>query len=283
MKSLKIMKKREVIKNLIVNLLLIIICFFMIYPVLYTLMTSFKTQNTVLTMPPTFFPAEWSLEGYKAVLRSAMFKIYLPNTAFNALLASLIIMPISAFAAYSFSRYAYRWSRTLQLSILGLMMIPGLTNLVAIYRLGSVLNLMNTHLILVLIYTAGGVPFTIWIMKAFFDAIPKGLEEAAKIDGCTPLMTLWHIVIPLAGPGLVSGFLLNFVTFWNEFLAAVILLTVNSARTATVGLYDFQSQYEIAYHIVTAACIIIMLPVVITFIFARRSFFKAMMDGALKG
>ena len=234
-------------------------------------------------MPPTFFPSTWSLEGYKAVLRSDMFSIYLPNTAINALAASLIIMPIAALAAYSFSRYSYKWSKPLQLAILGLMMIPGLTNLVAIYRLGSVLNLMNTHFILVLIYTAGGVPFTIWIMKAFFDAIPKGMEEAARIDGCTPLMSLWHVVIPLALPGLVSGFLLNFVTTWNEFLAAVILLTSNSARTATVGLYDFQSQYEIAYHIVTAACIIIMLPVVITFIFARKSFFKAMMDGALKG
>lgn len=283
MKSMKKIKKKDLAKNIIVNLLLMGICFLMVYPVFYSLMTSFKTQSTVLTMPPTFFPSTWSLEGYKAVLRSDMFSIYLPNTAINALAASLIIMPIAALAAYSFSRYSYKWSKPLQLAILGLMMIPGLTNLVAIYRLGSVLNLMNTHFILVLIYTAGGVPFTIWIMKAFFDAIPKGMEEAARIDGCTPLMSLWHVVIPLALPGLVSGFLLNFVTTWNEFLAAVILLTSNSARTATVGLYDFQSQYEIAYHIVTAACIIIMLPVVITFIFARKSFFKAMMDGALKG
>jgi len=269
--------------DLITNILLSAICFVVIFPVLYALMTSFKTQGTVLTMPPTFFPPQWSLEGYKAVLRSDMFKIYLPNTAFNAIVSSLVIMPVAALAAYSFSRYHFRWSKTLQLAILGLMMIPGLTNLVAIYRIGSVLKLLNSHLILITIYTAGGVPFTIWIIKSFFDAIPREMEEAALIDGCSPLMSLRHVVIPLAMPGLVAGFLMNFVSTWNEFLAAVVLLTANSARTATVGLYDFQSQYEIAYHVLTAACIMIMMPVVITFIVARKSFFKAMMDGALKG
>lgn len=283
MRKKSTLKSRQATRSLIVNALLVFICFLMIYPVLYGLMTSFKTQGTVLTSPPTFLPQIWSLEGYRAVLNSDMFRIYLPNTAINAILSALFTMPLAALAAYSFSRYKYRWSGALQMGILGLMMIPGLTNLVAIYRLGSVLKLMNTHFILILIYTAGGIPFTIWIIKAFFDAIPPDLEEAARIDGCTPLMSLWHVVIPLSMPGLVSGFLLNFVYCWNEFLAAVILLTANSARTATVGLYDFQSQYEIAYHIINAACIIIMLPVIVIFIAARKSFFRAMMDGALKG
>ncbi len=269
--------------DLITNILLSAICFLVIFPVLYALMTSFKSSGTVLTMPPTFFPPKWSLEGYKAVLQSDMFKIYLPNTAFNAIMSSIFTMPVAALAAYSFSRYHFRWSKALQVAILGLMMIPGLTNLVAIYRIGSVLKLLNTHLILIMIYTAGGIPFTIWIVKSFFDAIPREMEEAALIDGCSPLMSLRHIVIPLAMPGLVAGFLMNFVSTWNEFLAAVVLLTANSARTATVGLYDFQSMYEIAYHILSAACIIIMMPVVILFVIARKSFFKAMLDGALKG
>jgi len=276
-------KNRRWIGSALTNLALIAICYLMIYPVLYGLMTSFKTQGTVLTMPPSFLPPKWSLDGYRAVMNSDMFRVYLPNTAINAIISSLVTMPIAALAAYSFSRYKFRWSKALQLAILGLMMIPGLTNLVAIYRIGSVLKLMNTHFILIIIYTAGGVPFTLWIIKAFFDAIPREMEEAALIDGCSPLMSLRYVVIPLSMPGLVSGFLMNFVYTWNEFLAAVVLLTANSARTATVGLYDFQSAYEIAYHVLTAACIVIMLPVVVTFVVARKSFFRAMMDGALKG
>jgi ABC-type glycerol-3-phosphate transport system permease component len=246
-------------------------------------MTSFKTLGDVITAPPTFFPPKWSLEGYKAVIKSDMFKIYLPNTAINALLSSLAAMPIAAPAAYSFSRYRFRWSKALQLTILGLMMIPGLTNLIAIYRIGSQLKLLSTHLIIVLWYAAGGVPYTIWIIKAFFDAIPRELEEAALIDGCSSLMTLRFIVIPLAMPGLFASFLMNFVGFWNEFLAAVILLSSNASRTATVGLYDFQAQYEVAYNILCAACIMILMPVLIMFVLGRKTFFQAMLEGALKG
>jgi multiple sugar transport system permease protein len=260
-----LIKNRKIFDSIITNGLLITICFLMIYPVLYALMTSFKTQGSVITSPPTFFPPKWTLEGYRAVFRSDMFKVYIPNTAINAFLSALVAMPIAALAAYSFSRYKFRWSKALQLAILGLMMIPGLTNLIALYRVGSQLKLLSTHLIIVVWYAAGGVPYTIWIIKAFFDAIPHEMEEAALIDGCTPLMSLRYIVIPLAMPGLFAGFLMNFIGFWNEFLAAVILLSRNASRTATVGLYDFQSQYEIAYHILTAA------------------FFQAMLEGALKG
>jgi len=163
------------------------------------------------------------------------------------------------------------------------MMIPGLTNLLALYSIGSRLRILNSHWTIVVWYAAGGVPYTIWIIKAFFDAVPREMEEAALIDGCSPLRSLWHIVIPLAMPGLFASFLMNFVGFWNEFLAALILITSNDARTATIGLYDFQSQYEIAFHVLSAACIIIMMPVLIIFIIGHKTFFRAMMQGALKG
>jgi ABC-type glycerol-3-phosphate transport system permease component len=269
--------------NLLTNGILIAICAVMIYPVLYALMTSFKTQGDIVTFPPTFFPPEWTLDGYRQVFRSDMFRYYLPNTIINAVFSSLVTAPIACMAAYSFSRYKQKGNRWLMLGILGLMMIPGLTNLVALYRLGSVLKLLSTHTIMILVYTAGGLPFTIWIVKAFFDAIPIELEEAALIDGCSPVQSLRLVVMPLALPGLFAAFLMMLVDTWNEFLAAVILLSKNDSRTATVGLYDFQSQYEIAWHVLSAACIMIMLPVVIAFIFGRKTFFQAMLEGALKG
>lgn len=276
-------KSRKLIESVITNGLLILFCAVMIYPVLYALMTAFKTQGAVITNPPTFFPTEWTLEGFKAVFKSDMFRYYLPNTGINAVLASLVTVPIAGLAAYSFSRYKFRGSKLLQLAILGLMMIPGLTNLVALYRIGSQLKLLSSHMIMVAVYTAGGLPFTLYIIKAFFDAIPREMEEAALIDGCSPLQSLRYVVMPLAMPGLFAGFLMMIVDTWNEFLAAVVLLSANTSRTATVGLYDFQSQYEIAYHVLSAACILIMLPVVITFILGRKTFFQAMLEGALKG
>jgi ABC-type glycerol-3-phosphate transport system permease component len=109
------------------------------------------------------------------------------------------------------------------------------------------------------------------------------MEEAALIDGCSPLQSLWYVITPLALPGLFASFLLMLVDTWNEFLAAVVLLSRNDSRTAMVGLYDFQSSFEIAYHVQTAACILIALPVVLVFVLGRRTFFNAMLEGALKG
>lgn len=258
-----------------------------IFPIAYTLMTSFKNQDEVLTRPPTFFPPTWRFDGYQTVFNSDMTRYYLWNSLFNSTTSSIVVVTLASLASYTFSRYRFRGSRALELAILGLMMIPGLTNLVPLYRIASDLGVLrpqglNANLFISAVYTAGGLPFAIWIIKSFFDSIPVELEEAALIDGCTPVQALIRVVIPLAAPGLMAAFLLMFVDTWNEFLAALVLLN-GTARTVTVGLYDFQSSFEIAYHVWTAACIVIMLPVLILFVLLRRRFFEAMLQGALKG
>jgi ABC-type glycerol-3-phosphate transport system permease component len=253
-----------------------------LFPVVYTLMTSFKQLDEVRTNPPTFFPLLWSLEGYATVFNSDMVRYYIPNTFINSFISSVLTVLLAALAAYTFSRYKFRGSRALELSILALMMIPGLTNLVPLYRMASDLHVLNSHELMIAIYTAGGLPFGIWIIRSFIDAIPVELEEAALIDGAAPLQALRYVVAPLAMPGLLSAFLLIFVDSWNEFLAALVMLS-GTARTATVGLYDFQSSFEIAYHVWTAACIVIMVPVLVLFLLLRKTFFQAMLQGALKG
>ncbi|MDX2138087.1 MAG: carbohydrate ABC transporter permease [Chloroflexota bacterium] len=253
-----------------------------IFPVLYTLMTSLKSRGDVLTSPPSFLPREWSLEAYDTVINgSNMMREYLPNTFINSFGSSLLIVPLAGLAAYTFTRYKFPGSRVLEILILGLMLIPGLTNLLPLYRMASEWRLLNTNEIMILVYTAGGLPFSIWIVRSFFESIPIELEEAAQIDGCTPLAALWYIVVPLALPGLFAAFLLNFVDTWNEFLAAVVLAIQD--KTATVGLYDFQSSFEIAYNVWAAAAIVIVIPVLIVFLALRRVFFRAMLEGALKG
>ncbi|MCA0454996.1 MAG: carbohydrate ABC transporter permease [Chloroflexi bacterium] len=261
---------------------LLIIGLVFIFPVFYTLMTSFKSKGEVLTKPPTIIPSTFSLEGYDTVINeSAMVRTYLPNTFINSFFSSLLVVPLAGLAAYTFSRYRFRGSRTLEILILSLMMIPRLTNLLPLYQMASDADLLNTHTLMVAVYTAGGIPFSIWIVKAFFDAIPVEMEEAALIDGCTPFGALWRVVVPLALPGLFAAFLLNFVDTWNEFLFAVVLAIGN--KTATVGLYDFQSSFETAYHVWAAAAIIILIPVLAVFLALRNVFFRAMLDGALRG
>jgi ABC-type glycerol-3-phosphate transport system permease component len=255
---------------------------FALFPIAYALMTSFKSEEGVLTRPPTFFPQEWVAEGYETVINSDMVRYFIPNSLFNSLVSSVLVVILASLAGYTFARYKFRGSRLLELFILGLMMIPGLTNLVPLYRIASELRALNSHVFMVAVYTAGGLPFAIWIIRSFFDTIPLDLEEAAMIDGCTPLQALRYVVIPIAAPGLMAGFLLMFVDTWNEFLAALVLLS-GRTRTVTVGMYDFQSSFEIAYHVWTAACIIIMIPVLVLFVALRKRFFEAMLAGAVKG
>lgn len=262
--------------------ILLIMALVFLFPVFYTLMTSFKSKGDVLTTPPSILPRNFSLEGYDTVINgSDMLTHYLPNTVINSFFSSLLVVPLAALSAYTFSRYRFRGSRTLELTILGLMMIPRLTNLLPLYRMASDLGQLSTHQLMVAVYTAGGLPFSIWLIRAFFDAIPIEMEEAALIDGCTTFGALWRIVVPLALPGLFAAFLLNFIDTWNEFLFAVVLAIGN--KTATVGLYDFQSSFEVAYHVWAAAAIIIMIPVLALFLAMRNVFFRAMLDGALKG
>ncbi len=276
-------KAQKIRDEIITHGLLIFFSLIMLFPVLLSLMTSFKTKTDVMILPPKFFPPHWTLEGYIKVFQSDLLPIYMPNSAINAFVSTIVTVVLASFAAYGFSRFKFRGSRALQLSILGLMMIPGVTNLVSYYRLGSQLGILSTHLIMVLVYTGFELPFGLLILKNFFDAIPIDLEEAAKIDGCKSIQVLWHILIPLSLPGLFVAFLLILVYTWNEFLFAVTLLSANTARTAMVGLYDFQTSFEVAYHALSAASIIVLLPILVVFILGRKTFFRAMMEGALKG
>ena len=271
------------IKDFLTHAFLAIFSFSMIFPVLFSLMTSLKNKQDVLTIPPTFFPPTITFEGYRIVLNSDLVLYYLPNSAINSIVSTVFVLILASMASYVFSRYKFKGGRVIEIGILGLFMIPGLTNLVSYYRLGSELGILNTHLIMIVIYTAVELPFAIWILRSFFDAIPVELEEAARVDGCTDLQALWRITIPLALPGVFAAFLLMMVYLWNEFLFAVVLLSDNTARTATVGLYEFQTTFDISYHALNAASIVILLPMIVLFIIGRKTFFGAMMEGALKG
>jgi N,N'-diacetylchitobiose transport system permease protein len=276
-------KLTRALERFATHTVLLVFCALFLFPVAYTLMTSLKSKGEVLTRPPTFFPSQIRLESYETVFNSNMVRYHIPNTLINSLGSSVLTIVIATLAGYTFSRYRFRGSRVLQLAILGLIMIPGITNLIPLYRMASDFKALNTHEFIILVYTAGGLPFSIWIIKSFLDAIPIELEEAAFIDGCTPLEALRRVVAPLAAPGILAAFMLMFVDTWNEFLAALVLISQETAKTATVGLYAFQTSFETAYHVWTAACILIMVPALLVFLLLHRTFFEAMLQGAVKG
>jgi ABC-type glycerol-3-phosphate transport system permease component len=296
-----------------INIALVIICLFALIPVATTVLISFKGERDIIRKPPNILPCDtpesafdpsacrWSVEGYQRVLAPRpsdgllpftltgnIVRIYIPNSFMYATSTALLVVFLSGMSGYAFSRYRFRGRQAMLVSILAITGVPLLTNLLALYHMGvnirrAQLPFYDDRLFLVAVYTGFFLPLSVWIAKGFFDAIPRELEEAAVIDGCTPFSALLRISMPLALPGLMAIFLLTFVNVWNEFIAGYLLVAKNELKPAMFGLYEFLGQNIINLQVIAAACILIALPIVILFIFARRTFFTAMMEGAIKG
>lgn len=301
-------------EHLLVNVALILVCMFAMLPIATTVLISFKKEEDVTRKPPVIFPCDtptksfdlgacrWAIEGYERVLSpkpssswplgftltGRMIRIYIPNTLLYATVASLLVMVLAGMSGYAFSRYRFRGHGALMTGILAITGVPLLTNLLALYQIGVTLRkaplpFYDDRIFIIVVYMGFYLPLSVWIAKGFFDAIPRELEEAALIDGCGPIGALTRITMPLAMPGMMAVFLLTFVNVWNEFIAGYLLIARNDLKPAMFGLYDFLGQNIINLQVLAAACILIALPVVFLFLFTRRIFFKAMVEGAVKG
>ena len=301
-------------EHLLVNVALILVCMFAMLPIATTVLISFKKEEDVTRKPPVIFPCDtstqsfelgacrWALEGYERVLApkpssswplgftltGRMIRTYIPNTVLYATVASVLVMVLAGMSGYAFSRYRFWGHGALMTGILAITGVPLLTNLLALYQIGVTLRkaplpFYDDRIFIIIVYMGFYLPLSVWIAKGFFDAIPRELEEAALIDGCGPIGALTRITMPLAMPGMMAVFLLTFVNVWNEFIAGYLLISRNDLKPAMFGLYDFLGQNIINLQVIAAACILIALPVVILFLFTRRIFFKAMVEGAVKG
>ena len=260
---------------------------FLMLPIYWLLNMSFKTTNEILGSF-TLWPRHFTFDNYAIIFTDPTWYWGYINSIAYVTINTVISVTVALPAAYAFSRYRFRGHRALMIAILAITGVPLLTNLLALYQMGITLRkaqlpFYDDRFFLAVVYLGFFLPLSVWIAKGFFDAIPRELDEAALIDGCSPLGALVRIVMPLAVPGLMAIFLLTFVGVWNEFIAGYLLIAKNEFKPVMFGLYDFLSQNIINFQVISAACVMIALPVVILFIFARRIFFQAMLEGAVKG
>ncbi|MBC8508340.1 MAG: carbohydrate ABC transporter permease [Chloroflexi bacterium] len=299
--------------NRFVNIGLIFVCLFAMVPIATTIIISFKEQADITRKPPVILPCDtptksfdinacrWAVEGYQRVfapkpsddallgfkLTGNLIRTYIPNTILYASGTALFVGLLASLAGFAFSRYKFRGHHFLMTAIYAITGIPLLTNILALYHMEIILRknlpFFDDRVFLIFVYLGFYLPISVWIMKGFFDAIPVEMEEAALIEGCTPVGALFRVTMPLATPGIISVFLMTFVSVWNEFIVAYLLVAENEYKPAMFGLYDFLSQNIINYQVIAAACIIIASPIVVLFLFTRRTFFSAMVEGAVKG
>jgi ABC-type glycerol-3-phosphate transport system permease component len=266
---------------LVVGLALVAAAFLL--PQLWLLSVSLKTKAGVYAYPPRWLPEDASLANYAFVLARTQVPTYLANSAKVALLATLLTLAVGIPAAYVLSRERFKRREGILGSLVAAQMISPVVLLVPIYGLIAALRLLDTHTGLALVYGAVQVPFTIIVLKTFFDALPPSVLEAARLDGASRWLTLRRVALPLIAPGLAATATFNLAAYWSEFALSLVLLDTQSRFTIPIGLFSFQSGYETEWNLVAAASFIGLVPVMAGFALLQRYFVAGLTAGAVKG
>ncbi|MFO7898344.1 MAG: carbohydrate ABC transporter permease [Planctomycetota bacterium] len=252
------------------------------YPLLWMVMTSFKSQ-AALEASAWAPPSSLYLGNFRDVLAAGHFGRYYLNSVLVCGVSVLAASLASAAAAYVFARMRFRGKEALFVVLLGGMMMPVHVTLIPLHRLMSAAGLLNTPVALIGPYVAFALPVSTFILRAFFEALPPDMEEAARIDGCSPIGAFWHVALPLAAPALATVFIFNFVHMWNEF-AFALTLTSGASTTLPVGIYEVStSSFSTNIPGVTAGLTIGVIPGLIVYFIAQRHIVKGMTAGALGG
>jgi len=275
--------EKEGIKEKIGFYLLVVIAFIILaFPFYWIVVTSVKLPKEIVSSV-TLIPRSISLASYYQVFKQQPFHIYIKNSFIVAGLTTIFCLLVGSLAAYALARLKFRGRDLILSLVLTVSMFPPIAIVSPLFLIMKKFHLLNTYPSLIFPYTTFSLPLTIWILTSFFKELPFELEEAAKVDGCTPLEALVKVIIPLAAPGVFTCAILVFISAWNEFLFALVFITNNYMRTVPVGITLYPGQFEMPWGTVFAAATIVTLPIIIiVFIFQRR-IISGLTAGAVKG
>ena len=275
-------KDRPVRRLFTLHLPMLLIVLFALGPYLWMLLTSLKQESTLFSPDRQLLPAVVTLENYLRLFQKTTF---LNNLGHSVLVSSgtmVLGLSVSITAAYAFSRFRFPGRRALMLQFLLVNMFPIVLLIIPLFIIMKNLGLLDTHMGLILAHSTFSIPFATWMMISYFDAIPRSLDEAALVDGCTPVGAMFKVVIPLTVPGIIATGIYIFITSWNEYLYASILAGQN-VRTLTVAIQTLVGEYEIAWGLLTAGGVMGALPVTLLFMLIQKRLVAGMTQGAVKG
>ncbi len=272
-------RQKKKISNAIQVTLILIAAFIMLVPILWIFMAAFKNHLDVFQLELFFTP---TLENFAEVFRSPYnLGEKLVNSTIVALVTIIFAVPIATMAAYSFSRFSLRGETLMLVTILGTQFVPAVVIILPFFVMFRDVGLLDTRLGLILVNLAIVMPFAIWMVKGFIDGIPMDTEEAAMVDGSSRLQVIKNIVLPMAAPGLLTSGIFCFIIAWNEFLFALIL-TNRDAVTLPIGLALFRAEEGDLWNLLSAAGIIIMVPMFVLATLIRKYFVQGMTMGAVR-
>ena len=253
------------------------------FPAVWILFTSLKSEVELVQKPITWWPHTPTPLNYVQAFTDQPLLKYLGNSLVVALMATVFSLLVSACAAYAIARLNLKHRQLILTAIVASSMFPLVTLLVPIFETMRSLGLLNTYTALVLPYIVLNLPVCTLVLVSFFQSIPKDLENAAMIDGCTRIGTLWRVVIPLAAPGVFTAGILAFVNSWDEFLLALSLNSNPAMRTLPVGITLYQGEFSFPWPIISAALIVAIVPIAILIAIFQERVVGGLTQGGLKG
>jgi multiple sugar transport system permease protein len=262
--------------------LIVIFLFITLFPLAWVLSTSFKPNEEAISFPPKFLPENTTFSNYVFVLTDPGLVRSLLNSFAVSLGSTALSVVVSALGGYAFARFEFKGKNLIMSIILGLFMIPVVINIVPLYTMLSNIGLLNSPIALVLTFQILIIPLNILLLKNYFETIPRELEDAALIDGCSRLGVLKRITIPLSIPGFAIAAVLSFRFSWNEFILPIVLANRPDSVVFQVALYQFISIYRIQWGYLTAGITLAIVPVLVLMLSFQKQMIKGLTIGAIR-
>ncbi len=270
------------IKDLLIVVFTFAVLLVLIFPFIWLVLTSVRPEADLFLDSFQLFTESITFESYRTLLATTDFPRYILNSLFVCLTATFLTVTIGLLAAYSFSRRNFPYRNVLLMIVVFTQLFPFIILITPVYAIFFRLALVNTYHGLIIAYIAITLPFAVYMLLGYLDSVPRELDEAAIIDGCSTFGVIFRVVLPVAMPGVIATAIYAFALAWNEFLFSLTLMTQNELKTVPVGLASFFGQYTTQWNLVMAASVFATIPTVIIFLFLQRQLVSGLAAGAVK-
>ncbi len=277
------LRKKRIRKWLLVYIPLVIAAVWTLFPLYWTLVTSFKTPAQIAAKPVTYIPHPFVFENYAKAWSAGGFSKYFLNSVIVSSVSMIFTVILATMGGYALARYKFRGKMPFMLLLLCTQFIPTAMLIIPLFQTYNKIHLINSHWSLIITYTTFHIPFNAMLMSTFIKGIPYSLEEAARVDGCSGKQAFMHVLLPVLLPGIAAISAYSFISSWNEYLYALMFMTSSRKYTLPIGLSMMIGEYSINYGQLTAGSVIALGPVVLLFMYVQKYMVSGLSAGAVKG
>lgn len=274
-------QNRERLLNLIAYSLLVLAILIIFFPLAWMVMVSVRPNLEVMKMPPDWIPKVFTLEAYAKIFTNKKFMVVFLNTMIVSVVVTALSLVLGAMAAYALARFKFVGQRAVLMFLITTQMFPLVLLCIPYFRIFITLGLYDTRTSLVIVYLTFTLPFCVLMLRSYFINIPRDIEEAAMVDGCSRIGAIFRTLIPMSYPAFIGAGLYTFLLAWNEFLFAVVLIESWENRVLTMAIYSLMAEFVTEWNTMMAFSVLASLPLVVAFVFLQKFMVQGMTAGAL--